>query len=209
MLRVVEQFYSLQGEGARVFLPTYYIRLHGCNLSCKFCDEPLHKAPLMEEWSPFQISKRIPQHIQTVCITGGEPLLQDLRGLCAELRARGFFVQVETNGTVPWNFAHNFQAQFDWVSVSPKEGMNGLTRFEVIRTASEIKLLVSASESEDAVLSRIDEYRKVNPKARMFVQPENYVNSVNKENLKFCILFVLDHPEVGLSVQVHKFLNIK
>ncbi|RLA72807.1 MAG: organic radical-activating protein, partial [Epsilonproteobacteria bacterium] len=43
MLNIVEIFYSIQGEGKFSGYPCTFVRLHGCNLDCSFCDEPLHK----------------------------------------------------------------------------------------------------------------------------------------------------------------------
>lgn len=41
--RVVETFYSIQGEGPQVGTPALFIRLFGCNLNCSFCDTPSGK----------------------------------------------------------------------------------------------------------------------------------------------------------------------
>ena len=116
MLNVVELFYSIQGEGSQVGVPSIFIRLHGCNLSCTFCDEERHKGTYTSFSFDEILSniKAYPSH--NVIITGGEPTLYDLNGFIEFLQAHMYSVAVETNG-------HNFSniSNANWVTYSPKD----------------------------------------------------------------------------------------
>ncbi len=39
-MKIAELFYSLQGEGSLVGVPSFFIRTSGCNLRCSWCDTP-------------------------------------------------------------------------------------------------------------------------------------------------------------------------
>jgi len=99
LLKINEIFYSIQGEGPFAGHPAVFIRLSGCNETCKFCDTD-HEAGAM--MSSSQIMARLLElceDCRLAVITGGEPLLQDFSELAADLIAEGFTVQVETNGS--------------------------------------------------------------------------------------------------------------
>ena len=98
MLKINEIFYSLQGEGADVGLPTIFIRLTGCNLRCKYCDTEyaFYEGEEMEEEEI--IGKISRWKCKRVCITGGEPLLQDISKLIDLLMKKNYEVSIETNG---------------------------------------------------------------------------------------------------------------
>jgi len=118
-LRVHEIYTSLQGEGVDVGVPTLFLRLQGCNLyrcPCKWCDTPKARDPeggfelVSEPWKTL-LNDRNP--VVPICITGGEPLLQEknLRPLVEVLRLEGRAshrrclgrhpISIETNGTLP------------------------------------------------------------------------------------------------------------
>jgi 7-carboxy-7-deazaguanine synthase len=117
-LRIAETFYSLQGEGALVGVPSFFIRTTGCNLRCEWCDTPYTSWDPEGEWRSIdELVKAVPAAARHVVITGGEPLLwSNLPRLTAELRARGLHVTIETAGTRYQDLA------CDLMSVSPKLG---------------------------------------------------------------------------------------
>jgi organic radical activating enzyme len=103
--RIVEHFYSIQGEGSSVGRPCYFIRFAGCNLRCTWCDSKFASRP--EHWSKdsFDIETadiNIPESCDRVVFTGGEPTLQPLaqiaKWLC-EKHGRNFIFECESNGT--------------------------------------------------------------------------------------------------------------
>ncbi|AFL69260.1 7-carboxy-7-deazaguanine synthase QueE [Sulfurospirillum barnesii] len=192
MLKVVEIFYSIQGEGTQVGVPSIFIRLHGCNLSCSFCDEELHKGAY-EELSFEAVLERIQTYLSmNVIITGGEPTLYDLRDFIAFLQGHGYFVAVETNG---FRFSHIANA--NWITYSPKE-WNHIAQ----EGFHEVKFVVG----KNAPLEKILEFKSDKP---IFIQPQNESDKPNFENVAFCVEFVKKYPRFILSVQLHKFLGVE
>ncbi len=111
-------FYSLQGEGSLIGMPSVFVRTSGCNLRCSWCDTPYASwSPEGGEMSVQEIVDAVVRHpARHVVITGGEPMLaKDLRQLLALLREKGWHVTLETAGTVAPG-----GAQVDLASLSPK-----------------------------------------------------------------------------------------
>ncbi|MEF2643691.1 MAG: 7-carboxy-7-deazaguanine synthase QueE, partial [Paramuribaculum sp.] len=113
MYRVNEIFYSLQGEGFFTGSAAVFVRLSGCNRACAFCDTDHRAFTLMTADEIVAIASKYESRF--VVVTGGEPLLQLDDALVGALKAAGFFVAVETNGTLP------VPQGVDWVTCSPKE----------------------------------------------------------------------------------------
>ena len=118
-LKFSEIFYSIQGEGKFMGVPSVFFRTSGCNLRCWFCDTPYtsHKPEnkLIEvKDAVWEINRFNADH---VVITGGEPFIrtEPLLALCHELKGHGKHITIETNGTV---FAEDNPA--DLISISPK-----------------------------------------------------------------------------------------
>jgi 7-carboxy-7-deazaguanine synthase len=116
-LKIAELFYSIQGEGSLVGVPSVFIRTSGCNLRCSWCDTPY------TSWQPEgtdldldQILDEVAAHpARHVVVTGGEPMIApDIVALTGRLHARGMHITIETAGTV---FA---PVACDLMSISPK-----------------------------------------------------------------------------------------
>jgi len=116
-LKIAELFYSIQGEGVLVGVPSVFIRTSGCNLRCTWCDTPY------TSWQPEgtdleldQILDEVSAHpARHVVVTGGEPMIApDIIPLTARLRERGLHITIETAGTV---FT---PVSCDLMSISPK-----------------------------------------------------------------------------------------
>jgi 7-carboxy-7-deazaguanine synthase len=116
-LKIAELFYSLQGEGALIGVPSVFIRTSGCNLRCSWCDTPYTSwQPEGTELSLEQILDEVRAHpARHVVITGGEPMIApEILPLTERLRALGVHITIETAGTV-------FQpVACDLMSISPK-----------------------------------------------------------------------------------------
>ncbi|HEY1217792.1 MAG: 7-carboxy-7-deazaguanine synthase QueE [Bryobacteraceae bacterium] len=116
-MKIAELFYSLQGEGSLVGVPSVFIRSSGCNLRCAWCDTPYTSwQPEGVELGLDQIVDEVGAHpARHVVITGGEPMIQpEIVPLTARLRALGMHITIETAGTV-------FQpVECDLMSISPK-----------------------------------------------------------------------------------------
>lgn len=102
-MKVVEIFNSIEGEGVRAGLPATFVRLHGCNLNCSYCDSRYAcEGDDYKEWSVDQIVSEVVRiNCPNVTLTGGEPLIhEDSAELLSSLSRAGFEVNIETNGSV-------------------------------------------------------------------------------------------------------------
>lgn len=206
---VKEIFYTLQGEGLRAGRPAVFCRLAGCNLwtgreedrtqaVCQFCDTDfvgtdgtLGGKFTTAEALAQRIASQWPanQAHRYVVLTGGEPLLQVDAALIDALHAQGFEIAVETNGTVV------APPGIDWVCVSPKAGAEW-----VQRSGDELKLVypqpglmpeaVNAAEFRNYLLQPMD-------------------GPFQRQNTRAAIAYCQAHPKWRLSVQTHKFLEIR
>lgn len=197
--KVNEIFYSIQGEGCFSGTPTIFIRLSGCNLKCKFCDTSwkegvtLPLSSILEKVQEFTC--------WDVCITGGEPTLQDLNPLIYELNKRGCIPSLETNGInpVPANC---------FITVSPKTlKCDRVT----ISGADQIKFLCGFKGWEEFIKAFV---KKFNIKTRLytdkyFLQPIWDKKKGDKETVKIATDYVMQNPWLRLGVQLHKHLNLK
>lgn len=118
-LLIAEEFYSVQGEGSLTGVPSYFVRVSGCNLRCAWCDTPY------ASWQPTGTCRSVDAIVgaclasgaRFAVITGGEPMLfEAVSTLSARLRGAGVHVTIETAGTV-WR-----EVACDLMSVSPKLG---------------------------------------------------------------------------------------
>lgn len=117
-MRIAEIFYSVQGEGSLVGVPSVFVRTSGCNLRCSWCDTPYTSwNPEGEELTPDEILARASAFsaARHVVLTGGEPMIAPgIADLSRGFRERRMHVTVETAGTV---FA---PVACDLMSISPK-----------------------------------------------------------------------------------------
>ncbi|HQR09228.1 MAG TPA: 7-carboxy-7-deazaguanine synthase QueE [Gemmatales bacterium] len=116
-MRIAELFYSVQGEGMLVGMPSVFVRTSGCNLRCGFCDTPYTSwNPESNNQSVDDIIKQIKQFdCKYVVLTGGEPMIApEIETLCSRLENDGHHITIETAATV-------FKPiQADLMSLSPK-----------------------------------------------------------------------------------------
>jgi 7-carboxy-7-deazaguanine synthase len=116
-MKLSEVFYSIQGEGKLVGVPSVFVRASGCNLRCVWCDTPYASWQPEGDETPVV---RILEHASAyparhVVVTGGEPMIMpDIAELCMALRERGYHITIETAATV---YA---DAPVDLASLSPK-----------------------------------------------------------------------------------------
>lgn len=199
-MKINETFVSLQGEGHFTGTPAFFLRLSGCNLQCPFCDTQ-HQTfiEMSEDMIVEEASREKPRHI---VITGGEPALQLTQSLVDKLHEAGFFIQVETNGTLP------LPQGIDWVTCSPKSLTPALSRGEGVQTVDELKVLFmgDGTDPEEMVSPLLGEGTGV----RLFLQPLDTGDEMrNRIILRDTIAYILQHPKWSLSLQTHKMLGIK
>lgn len=193
-MRVNEIFYSLQGEGAYSGSAAIFIRLSGCNLNCGFCDtkhqsyKELTKEEIMQEIAKYEA--------RYIVFTGGEPSLQLNAEVLHFFKAKGYFIQVETNGT------RNLPCiGVDWVTCSPKTDYckNAEVKQEHI---DEVKVVFDGVHDPEKYLSL---------KAKLyFLQPCD-VGDIEKNNeiTKKCVEYIMKHPQWHLSLQTQKIINVR
>lgn len=195
-LPVMEQFYTIQGEGYHQGKAAFFIRLAGCDVGCIWCD-------VKESWDASQYhSEGIEQLVAAsrqypsdICvITGGEPLLYDLSNLTTSLHQVNKKTHLETSGVYP------LTGSWDWICVSPKKFKAPLP--EILPLAHELKVIIySVSDFRWA-----ESYsNKVADDCRRFLQPEW---SKEKTILPHIADYVKEHPKWSISLQIHKYMNI-
>ena len=195
-LPVMEQFYTLQGEGYYQGQAAYFVRLGGCDVGCVWCDV---KESWEEEKHPLQKVQDLVSNIKRtnakiVVVTGGEPLLHDLNELTGQLKKEGFRTHLETSGSSP------LTGRWDWITLSPKKFKAPLP--EVIPYANELKVIVfNKSDFEWA-----EEYAtKVSAGCKLYLQPEWSKAAVVTPLM---IDYIKAHPQWQLSLQIHKYINV-
>ncbi|MGD1008746.1 MAG: 7-carboxy-7-deazaguanine synthase QueE [Candidatus Aminicenantales bacterium] len=203
-LKTIEAFASVQGEGLRQGEPTLFVRLAGCNLSCAFCDTKRAWGGGRER-TVAEIAGEVRKlwrgwPARWVCLTGGEPLAQDIGPLVRELRRQGLFIQVETNGTF------EPAPSADWYTLSPKPPAYAFhPGFK--KKAREVKLVVSRDLTGDRVRSV---RRAFPPSTPIILQPQSNTLWSRRKALKLLEETTRQGLEnIRVSVQLHKIYDLK
>ena len=116
LLPLVEDFYTIQGEGYHTGKAAYFIRLGGCDVGCSWCDAKYTWNPKLYPPTDVEtvIARAVACAAQSIVITGGEPLIYPLDILTRTLRARGLEIVLETSGS------HPLSRGFAWGALSPR-----------------------------------------------------------------------------------------
>ncbi|WP_300720819.1 7-carboxy-7-deazaguanine synthase QueE [uncultured Alistipes sp.] len=196
LLPLVEDFYTIQGEGYHTGKAAYFIRLGGCDVGCRWCDAKYTWNPRL--YPPVEVATIVARATacaaQAVVVTGGEPLLYPLGVLTSELHARGLELFLETSGS------HPFSGEFDWVCLSPKRQQPPFE--EAYARADELKVIVE--RAEDFAWAEQNAAR-VRPECRLYVQPEW---SVSEQVMPLLVEYVKANPRWNISIQSHKYMHI-
>lgn len=178
---VNEIFYSLQGEGYYTGTPAVFLRFSGCNRKCAFCDTDHFEGKAMTADEIAAACAAFPT--RHLVATGGEPLLQLDSDLLRILKAEGFYVQIETNGSLP------APVEVDWVTCSPKDAPWKIDRVD------ELKIVYQGQDVEET--------------AKFFNTPRRFLQPCSGLNTAETIEYILNHPQWRLSLQTHKLLDIR
>lgn len=195
LLPIMEDFYTIQGEGAHTGKSSYFIRIGGCDVGCHWCDVKeswdASKHPLTEVDS---VVERAANLSKTIVITGGEPLMWNLEYLTQQLHKKACSVHIETSGS------HSLSGELDWICLSPKKRM--LPKQEVLDHAHELKVIVYNQND----FKFAEEYaQKVNKDCLLFLQPEW---SKRESMTPKIVDYVMNNPQWRISLQTHKVLHI-
>ena len=195
-LPLVEDFYTIQGEGFHSGKPAYFIRLGGCDVGCRWCDAKYTWNPKLFPPTPIEtiVERASSCSAQAIVITGGEPLLYPLEELTRELHARGLEIFIETSGTNP------IRGEFDWICLSPKRQMPPLE--EALLRADELKIIIQTKEDLEWA---VECSKRVRRKCLLYVQPEW---SVYESIIPELVEWVKENPVWNISIQTHKFMHI-
>ena len=207
---VKETFLTVQGEGGQAGRPAVFLRFAGCNLwnglegdrasaVCSFCDTDFVGVD-GDGGGKFGTAEALADHVvsmwrgregdpRLVVCTGGEPLLQLDDALIAALKARGFDIAVETNGTIA------APDGLDWICVSPKADAA-----VVQTTGQELKLVYPQ------ILAQPDRFEHLDFE-RFWLQPMDGPDQA--ANTAAALDYCLSHPKWRLSVQTHKYIGVR
>jgi organic radical activating enzyme len=195
MLPLMEEFYTIQGEGYHKGTAAYFVRIGGCDVGCHWCD-------VKESWNaqlhPPTATKKIVENAvkfsNTIVVTGGEPLTWDMTELTKQLKEKGLQIHIETSG------AYKLTGIWDWICLSPKKMK--LPTAEVYDKANELKVIVY---NKDDLRFAEAQAAKVNKDCILYLQPEW---SKRETIVPEIVDYVMQHPKWKVSLQTHKYLNI-
>ncbi|MDX2173757.1 MAG: 7-carboxy-7-deazaguanine synthase QueE [Bacteroidota bacterium] len=196
LLPLMEEFYTIQGEGYNTGQAAYFIRIGGCDVGCHWCD-------VKESWDasihPLTDITRIVENVlqhkaKSVVVTGGEPLIYNLHKLTELLKQHNIATFIETSGAYP------LSGNWDWICLSPKKTM--LPVEAIYEMAHELKIIVF--NQHDFKWAE-EQANLVSENCLLFLQPEW---SKHQQLLPQIIDYVKEHPKWMISLQTHKYMNI-
>jgi 7-carboxy-7-deazaguanine synthase len=203
-MKVNETFLSLQGEGPQTGLLTFFIRFSGCNLRCGYCDTKYAYNEGVEQTVGSIVQNAKLSGTKKICITGGEPLLQDGLDILAEqLISDGFEIDLETNGSLPlpeWTDHENVVIALD--IKCPSSGMADkmlLKNLRRLKGKDFVKFVIGSQEDYEFA----KEVSKKVPEARVYFHPV-FGDFGPKDLAERIISDKLTNTTLGL--QIHKII---
>ena len=195
MVPLMEEFYTIQGEGFHKGTAAYFVRIGGCDVGCHWCD-------VKESWNakthpPTAIEVIVANAVKysdTIVVTGGEPLTWNMEPLTQGLKEKNLNTHIETSGAYP------LSGQWDWICLSPKK--NKLPVGHIYERADELKVIVY--NKHDLIFAE-EQAQKVGNDCILYLQPEW---SVRDKVTPLIVDFVMQNPKWKVSLQTHKYLNI-
>ncbi|WP_372746595.1 7-carboxy-7-deazaguanine synthase QueE [Lutibacter sp.] len=195
MLPLMEEFYTIQGEGFYTGKAAYFIRIGGCDVGCHWCDvKESWNAKLHPPTNTDIIVENATNLANTVVITGGEPLMWNLDYLTQSLQNNNLKTHIETSGAYP------LSGKWDWICLSPKK--TKLPLKPIYLEANELKMIIF--NKNDFKFAE-EQASKVNEKCELFLQPEW---SNREKMIPLIVDYVMKNPKWKISLQTHKYLNI-
>lgn len=201
-------FYSLHGEGVRYGIPHVFVRFAQCNMACPFCDTEFESYERMDAGEILRFALKLtetpsPEHClvegalahgppttsmgpcRNIIFCGGEPLLQLDTPLIKRCKDDGWFIAVETNGTMP------APEGIDWITCSPKVAEHAIK----LEFANELKYVRSNGQGIPRPLCHADHY---------LISPLFQGDDADRDTIAWCVKLVKEHPQWRLTMQHHK-----
>jgi len=193
---LVEEFYTIQGEGYHTGKAAYFIRVGGCDVGCSWCDTKFSWDPSLHPVIP---ADQIIGHVldcpaAAVVVTGGEPLMVNMDYLTGMLKKQGIETFLETSGS------HPLSGSWDWICLSPKKNAPPLDA--IFHEAHELKVIIC---SEEDLQWALENGSKVGDACKLYLQPEW---SRREQILPTIIEFSKQNPRWMISLQSHKYMHI-
>ncbi len=199
-LPLMEQFYTIQGEGAFQGTPAYFVRIAGCDVGCVWCDVKdswnAGDHPIVAVDEMVTLARQ--SGGQIVVVTGGEPAMYDLAYLTEQIHREGLRTHIETSGAYP------LSGEWDWVCLSPKKFKQPVE--DIFSQADELKIIVY--NQADFKWAE-DHARRVTENCKLYLQPEW---SVEKKVLPKIIEYAKANPRVANLIagsQIHEYPLIR
>ncbi|HKM41460.1 MAG TPA: radical SAM protein [Methanocorpusculum sp.] len=202
-MRVTETFVSLQGEGERQGTPCFFLRLSGCNLRCAWCDTEYSFEKGMERSVDTIVEEIAQSKLSYVCITGGEPLLQkeELRSLLEILKAANISVDIETNGTIPFDDITEFASICMDVKCPSSGVISDLSLLAHLQKKDCVKFVIG---DEADYLYMVEVLAAHKPTAPVIITP------VFGTDTKWLIETIIEERlPVRFQLQLHKLVNVQ
>ena len=195
MLPLMEEFYTIQGEGFHKGTAAYFIRVGGCDVGCHWCDvKESWNAGLHPPTATKDIITNAVKFSDTIVVTGGEPLTWDMGPLTTGLKEKGLKIHIETSGAYP------LTGTWDWICLSPKKVKLPLP--EIYPKAHELKVIVY--NHNDFQFAE-EQAARVAGSCILYLQPEW---SRREKMIPHIVEYVMKNPKWKVSLQTHKYLNI-
>ncbi len=196
LLPLMEQFYTIQGEGFNTGKAAYFIRLGGCDVGCHWCDVKESWDANLHPLTPVKdiLEAALSYKAKAVVVTGGEPLHYNLSELTWHLNDQNIETFIETSGAYP------LTGHWDWVCLSPKKTAPPLPA--IYERANELKMIIH--NKHDLVWAE-EEAKKVSKSCYLYLQPEW---SKREEMMPLIIEYVKKNQKWMVSLQTHKYMNI-
>lgn len=196
VLPIIEDFYTLQGEGFHMGEAAFFIRIAGCDIACDWCDTKFswNNQPEFLVSTDSIIQKALTFPAKAVVVTGGEPLQHNLDYLCRELIKNDIKTYLETSG------AFTLTGKWHWICLSPKKLYPPLDN--IYTKADELKVII---QTKDDFIWAEKNAALVGVNCKLFLQPEwsrfhAIINDV--------VEYIKINPKWKISLQAHKFMQI-
>jgi len=192
---LMEEFYTIQGEGYHSGRAAYFARIGGCDVGCHWCDVKESWDAVTHPTTPVQqIADNARAYAETIVVTGGEPLMWNMEPLTTALKAKEMSIHIETSGAYP------LSGHWDWICLSPKKTMP--PKKEMYPVADELKIIVyNANDFKWAEQHAAE----VKDTCKLYLQPEW---SRREEVIPLITDYVMKNPKWQISLQSHKYIGI-